>query len=233
MHVRIPAPRAGLALGASLIVLAACQPQSPAPASEPAAPVAEVAEADPPAVKLPMLQCGPDAFIGPADTRESIAARHGAENLREETVRVADSEDTALVLFPDNPATRTEILWLGATAGGPRHVRVSGADSQFLGPAGLFIGATLADVEAANGGPFELMGFGNHNAGEITDWLGGKLATPQGSGCDHDMEFDIASDLPEAVAAAVSTGEERRFRSDSAEMRAANPTVGSFMLNYR
>jgi hypothetical protein len=199
--------------------LSACQPadqaaSDPAPAATDAATAAgsDPAEDMPDdQVLLPTLKCGPGGFIQPGDTRETLAETFGADNLREETVDWVDSTETALVLNPDEPATRVELLWLDKTSGGPRHVRVSGDQSQFLGPAGLFIGSTIEDV----------------------DWMGGKLDTPKGSGCDHDIIFLLPADVSAAASAAVTASNETPLRSDSPQIRAAKPVVDAFALNFR
>lgn len=227
--------RAALLASICSLALAACQDTAPEPAAPVAAPEADVAAEDATSeidVKLPQMVCGADAFIGPDDTRESLAAKFGAENLIEEEFAWVDSSEMALVLFPSEPASRVEMFWLDKTSGGPRYVRAGGAESQWIGPGGLFVGATLADVEAANGGPFEMMGFQNHSAGEVTDWLGGALAAKPGDTC----EFALVLTLPEGVsseaAAAVSGNPDTYYRSDSPEMRAANPSVDELALSF-
>lgn len=223
--------RTRLLMLASMGALAACQEAAP-----PAAPVAEaVVEAEmpePPHSALLMMTCGPDATIGRDVTRESLAGTFGAENLADEEVSWVDSMETALVLFPEEPATRAELFWLGKTDGGPRYVRVGGAESQWVGAGGLFIGASLADVEAANGGPFEVMGFQNHNAGEVTDWLGGALAAKPGDTCEFALALELSPDATSEVAAPVSGDPDKVYRSDSPEMKAANPSVGELAVQF-
>jgi hypothetical protein len=219
-----------LAAGTSFLLLASCT-QEAAPAA--AAPEASALdEGGHGAVLLPTMACGPDGFFQAGDTQASIRAKYEPGEVREETVAWADSEETALVLYPDEPATRVEMLWFGEPDGPPLHARASGEASQWIGPAGLFIGATLEDVEAANGGPFELMGFQNHNAGEVTDWLGGKLDDVPGSRCYQGMRMDIPDGLPEEAVAAVSGDPEKRYRSDSPEMRAAKPVVAELSVGF-
>lgn len=215
----------------AMLALAACSPSPPPPAPEPAP---ETAEEDTGhgAVLLPQIACGPDAFIRADATKESLIATHGAENVTEETVPWVDSEETAVVLFAKDPAMRTELFWFGETTGGPAHVSVSGDETQFIGPKGLIMGATLEDVEAANGGPFMLMGFENHNSGEAGDWLGGALATPDGGTCFQRMTFDLPENVAPEIAAKVSGDPDKVYRSDSPEMRAAKPVVVEMSIGY-
>jgi len=216
--------------------LAACSPAPQTPSAAGATPdaAAESAEGETGhgAVLLPQMVCGPDAFIKPDTTRAALVEMHGAENVTEETLPWADSEEKAVVLFAKDPAMRTELFWLGETTGGPAYVSVSGEETQFIGPKGLIMGATLEDVEAANGGPFMLMGFENHNSGEAGDWLGGALATPDGGTCFQRLTFDLPADVAPDVAAKVSGDPEKVYRSDSPEMRAAKPVVVSMAIAY-
>jgi hypothetical protein len=113
------------------LTLAACQDAAP-PAAAPEAETVVVAEEEPVTETvslLPKMVCGPDGFIRQDATRESLAETFGAENLVEEELPWVDSVETALVLFPDEPATRTEMFWLDKTSGGPRYVSAGGAAS--------------------------------------------------------------------------------------------------------
>ena len=220
-----------LPVALAALALAAC---SPSPAPPPAADAAPAADEQTGhgAVLLPQIACGPDAFIKADTTKAALIEMHGADNVTEETVAWVDSEETAVVLFANNPAMRAELFWFGETTGGPAHVRVSGDETQFIGPKGLIMGATLEDVEAANGGPFMLMGFENHNSGEAGDWLGGALATPDGGTCFQRMNFGLLEDVAPDVAAKVSGDPEKFYRSDSPEMRAAKPVVVEMSIGY-
>ena len=218
----------------SALTLAACQDAAP-PAAAPEAETVVVAEEEPVTETvslLPKMVCGPDGFIRQDATRESLAETFGAENLVEEELPWVDSVETAVVLFPGDPAMRTEMFWLDKTSGGPRYVSAGGAESQWIGPGGLFVGASLADVEAANGGPFELMGFQNHNAGEVVDWLGGALAAKPGETCEFAMVMALSPDAASEVVVPVSGDPENVYRSDSPEMRAANPSTDELALHF-
>lgn len=222
---------AALLASMGALALAACQEAAPrASATQIEAVVTdETAET---VSMLPKMVCGADGFIGADTTRDSLTALHGAENLSEEQLSWVDSTQTALVLFPNDPATRAEMFWLDKTSGGPRYVRVGGAESQWIGPGGLFVGASLSDVEDANGGPFEMMGFQNHNAGEVTDWLGGALAAKPGEACEFAMALGLSPDAASDVVAPVSGNPEKVYRSDGPEIRAANPSVDVLALQF-
>ena len=70
--------------------------------------------------------------------------------------------------------------------------------SDWSGPEGIQTGESLQVVETANGGPFELQGFGWDYGGYVTDWKGGKIASPVQS-CDPLMRFASDSADPSIV----------------------------------
>lgn len=221
-----------LVIPALALVLAGCQPAPEAPPAPETAAAETEDEGGHDGPLIPQLDCSEAAFIKGDTTRALLEESHGAENLAVETVPWVESEETALVLFPDEPAMRAEMFWFGETGGGPRHIRVNSAETQWIGPGGLTIGATLEQVEEANGGPFTLIGFQNHNEGETTEWLGGKFTTPAGSNCYVDFIFGLPDGLTEGETVAVSADAETPFRSDSPEMRAARPVVVEFSVSY-
>jgi hypothetical protein len=166
-------------------------------------------------------------------TKASLIAAHGAESIREEKAPWVDSELDAIVLFPDNPAMRAEVLWFGDKAGMPEAARVSGGpESLWVGPEGLLLGATIADIEAANGGPFMMTAFENHNHGEVSNFLSGKLDAAADAGCRVSFSLDVAPGAPEAAVAALSGDSEKSIRSDSPEMRAAQPVISAMTVLF-
>lgn len=213
-------------------LLAACSPSAPAPqvAETPPAEAADEGGHDGPLV--PMMTCDSNAMFNASTTKSSLIAAHGAENVREEKAPWVDSELDAVVLWPDDPAMRAEVLWFGDKAGMPEAARVSGGpESLWVGPEGLLLGATIADIEAANGGPFMMTAFENHNHGEVSNFLGGKLDAEVG-GCRVSLALDAALDAPEATVAALSGDSEKSFRSDSPEVRAAQPVLAEMTILF-
>lgn len=220
-----------VALGV-IALAAACQPQAaPAntaqpPAADTAPQTAEADEGGTPASLVPTLSCDANSMFNAATTRQSLIDTHGAENITEEKVPWVDSELDAVVLWANDPSMRAEVLWFGDKSGKPEAARVSGGpESLWVGPAGLLLGSTVADIEAANGGPFMMTAFENHNHGEVSDFLGGKLEAAETAGCRISFSLDAGEGAPEAALAALSGGAEKSFRSDSPEVRAANPVL--------
>lgn len=220
-----------VALGAIALV-AACQPQAaPAdttqpPAADAAPQAAEADEGGTPTSLVPTLSCDANSMFNAATTRQSLVDTHGAENVTPAKVPWVDSEIDAVVLWANDPTMRAEVLWLGPTTGKPDAARVGGGpDSLWVGPAGLLLGSTVADIEAANGGPFMMTAFENHNHGEVSNFMGGKLEAAETAGCRISFSLDAGEGAPEAAVAALSGGSEKSFRSDSPEVRAANPVL--------
>lgn len=212
---------------AAAIAAAACSP--PAPAAPAATPQPLAALAPSPVVENPTLSCDAASTLKGDATKESLIATFGAENVTEENVQWVDSETPAIVLFANDPEMRVELLWLDKTSGGPRAIQTGG--DKWTGPLGLHPGATMAEVEAANGAPLGLMGFSNHNAGEANDFSGGKL--DEGDvGCSVTLAFSMGEDVTGEAMEAVNDDPEKRYRSDSPEMRAAKPFLDTIVLSY-
>lgn len=212
---------ASLALGA-----VACSP--PAPAA-PTTPPATTEVAKPATIDSPVIACDSSSSLKPDVTKESLIATYGAANVTDETIPWVDSEEKAVVLFANDPEMRIELLWLDKTSGGPRVIQSDGA--KWTGPLGLHTGASMTDVEAANGAPVSLMGFSNHNSGEANDFHGGKLDAGD-KGCRVTLIFATPEDLPPEVAEPVNNDPEKVYLSDSSEMRAAKPFLATIALSY-
>lgn len=211
----------------AIALATACSP--PAPAAPAATPQPLAALDTPPAAASHTLACDAASTLKGDVTKESLIAAFGAENVTEENVQWVDSETPAIVLYAGDPEMRVELLWLDKTTGGPRAIQTSGA--KWTGPLGLHTGATMAEVEAANGAPVSLMGFSNHNAGEANNFHGGKLDSGD-IGCRVTLSFTTPEDLPLEAMEAVNDDPDKLYRSDSPEMRAAKPFLDTIVLSY-
>ena len=216
--------RTSLLASLALAVASACAPPEPV---TPAPPIPPAIVADT-GITNPVLTCDATSSLKPDVTKDSLITTYGAANVTEETIPWVDSEEKAVVLFASDPETRVELLWLDKTSGGPRVIQTSGA--KWAGPLGLRAGASMADVETANGASVSLMGFSNHNAGEANDFHGGKLVSAD-KGCRVTLIF-ATGDLPPEVAEPVNNDPEKVYSSDSPEMRAAKPTLDTIVLSY-
>jgi hypothetical protein len=108
------------------------------------------------------LTCDAGSYTKTA-SRASLTAALGAANLKDVGARDVFGDGKVhmrTIVYPGRADREIEILWaddaLGAK-GGPTAMTVSGAC--WRAPFGVHAGSTLAEVEAANGGPFEMTGF--------------------------------------------------------------------------
>ena len=85
----------------------------------------------------------------------------------------------------------------------------------------------LAEVEALNGKPFRLYGFGFDHGGTVIDWNSGRLAAAN-NGCTLSLRFTMRENADNTAI----YGEERSFTSDDAGMRIAAPVVDAVSLRF-
>ncbi|MGO9770700.1 MAG: hypothetical protein ACLPSW_14315 [Roseiarcus sp.] len=165
-------------------------------------------------------------------SRKKLAAALGAANVTE--ANLTDSADghayKETLLFANKPADEIEVHWADEADGarrGPIAMTVANSSnrSDWLGPLGVRLGSTIAEVEAANGRPFAIMGFAqSEGSGQVMDWRGGALATAMRN-CVLEIVFN-AGDVEGAAAA------DALIASDDPAVRAANPIVGSMALSF-
>lgn len=181
----------------------------------------------------PASAAGPDAALPPfacagpfaADAGEAgLVRRFGRSNVVFRTVPAPEGEMVkATVLFPRDRSRRVEIVWFDERKRRrPAEVLVYDP-GPWRTPEGIGIGATLGEVEAANGKPFTLSGFGWDYGGSVLDWDGGRLAR---TGCRLLLRFEPAGTYGDDLDG------DREFRSDQAQMRAARPVVYQMLLMY-
>jgi hypothetical protein len=191
------------------LMLAACG--QPAPAPRGATPEGQLS-----------LSC--EAFADASG--DSLSAAYGAANVVEQTLPGVEGESyAATVVYPNDPARRVEIVWRDPAARrGAASVIVAGANSLWVGPHDLSIGDALADVERANGRPFQLWGFGWDYGGWVSDWLGGAFAPTEG--CTIRARFAPRSGASSALG-------DSAFMSNDAAVRAADASVSEFGLMFQ
>lgn len=116
-------------------------------------------------------------------SREAVLSAYG-DWAKVDTVYLIDGVTAeGVVLFPNDPKRTLHLYWdLDTNLDRPAFVRVIGdgnlKDGTFWKTAdGITIGSSLAEVEKANGGPFDMFAFGSEYPGAVVDWKGGKLET--------------------------------------------------------
>ena len=154
----------------------------------------------------------------------------GAANVAYQRVATGGGDKIgATVIYPKDPNRRLEVVWTDHKARTkPSTVRVVN-QSQWAVDNGLRIGASIAEVEALNGKPFRLYGFGWELGGVMLDWLDGALSRLPG-GCSVQMRFGVA-DGKQPSAGHPAFGENELVSSSTA-VRGLAPTVSEFALSY-
>lgn len=181
-----------------------------------------------------VLDCtGP--FARNAD-EAALARAFGAANVKRAEIDVGEGfTNPGAIVFPDQPKRRIEIIWRDpAKRRGPGTIRLRNGSAWSIRPPGpgerrLATGATLAEVEAANGQPFTILGFDWDSAGYAADWGNGTLARPVG-GCSLELLFAPDPAAPGSARAAVSG--DRESRSSDPAIRAVKPVVARISLEW-
>lgn len=236
MFLRRSAFISAAALSAVAVALAACQ------GSPDSWGTAVVKQTDPfgdyseTVVSVPRPTAGPRQFqcagpFAPDTTAVNLAGDFGQANVITGTVTSPDgSASPGVVVLPNDPALAMEVSFKDpANLAGPR--RISFTEESAWTVNGIGIGASVADLEKANGGPFRIQGFGsNAGGGVVADWQGGRLANI-GGGCRLGVQLALPATINAAAQGRISGP--RRLSSTDAAVRGANPTVGVFWINYR
>lgn len=161
-------------------------------------------------------------------TEADVKAAFGAENVTFTQVDGPEGSTwDATVVFPNDDARRIEIFWNDEAARkGPRVTFM--APSGWVGPLGIANGMTLTEVEALNGAPFDISGFGWDYGGGAS-FPEGALASVAGD-CIIGANFDL-TDYPDDGRFDDLMGD-RQMKSDVPLMRKANPVVVEWWIGY-
>ncbi len=165
-------------------------------------------------------------------TRADLVGLFGAANVTDGVEGGPEGMEIQVsYLFAGDPAKRAIVRWFD----GPAATRaISGVYADSLQPAwalpgGLKPGADIAAVEAANGKPFALSGFGWDYGGRATDWKGGTLGAGAPS-CNVQVRFEHGQDVPQDALLSVSG--DSNFASDLPAMRAVTPLAAEIALGF-
>lgn len=108
---------------------------------------------------------------------------------REETVPGPEgTTESALVLYPDDPARKVVVTFWDEAKTQVADVRIGRGAVQWYGPGNIRIGSALKAVEAANGKGFDLYGFDWDYGGYAADFKGGTLGLMSGD-CVLSLRF--------------------------------------------
>ncbi|WP_296581328.1 hypothetical protein [Xanthobacter sp.] len=186
-------------------------------------------------VSVPKPTAGPRQFectgpFAPNTTAINIAADFGQANVITGNIMSPDgSTAPGIILLPNDPALSLEIAWKDpANMVAPR--RVAFTESTAWTVNGIGIGTSLSDLERANGKPFRIQGFGGNAGGVVADWRGGRLGN-LGGGCVLGVQMALSAGASDGAQARISGP--KVYASNDPAIRAANPSVGVFWVNYR
>ncbi|MBI4543407.1 MAG: hypothetical protein HY705_10280 [Gemmatimonadetes bacterium] len=165
--------------------------------------------------------------IGPisrSTSEEELLDRFGPEEVARDTIYLGEGEwAVGTVLFPGDSLREIEIEWEDADARrSPLVITLRGTAAVWRTREGVTLGRSLRDLEALNGRPFELAGWGWDYGGSDCSWGGGRLAAPL---ANVRLGFSEAglSDLPDAEQHVLS-GDSCRS-SAMRPMQRLNPVV--------
>jgi hypothetical protein len=159
------------------------------------------------------------------DTAASLRNRYGEDARGETLYGIEGAEFEGVALWPDDPARRVEVFFAEDGTGEVSAVHLW--DKAERRVAGLGLGDTLAQVRAANGGPFQLWGFSWDYGGYVNDLLDGRLETLPG-GC----RLSIRLDIPEGVEVPPKILGEGSISSDDPQVKNAHPRVVELTLGF-
>ena len=157
----------------------------------------------------------------------------GAENVIYKRIdRPQGSTGFATILFAQDAARRLIVEWRDAvTRSRPIYIGISGR-SEWTGPLGIRLGATIEEIEQFNGQAFRLNGFGWDLGGNAAfEKNDGKLGDLPG-GCQFGFTFEpTAEGLPLGGKYRALNGN-RDLRSDLPLLREVKPAVVEILLIF-
>lgn len=152
-------------------------------------------------------------------TEADVIAAFGAENVTlEEWPGPEGIPYQATVIDADDSQRWIQIVWRDEVSrSGPQRI-TAGPAWQF--PAGLSLDMSLAEVEAANCGPFLLYGFAWDYGGTVSDWQGGALGTGD---CLVNVRFQSTTNVTAGMG-------DSTFSSDDPDILANEPIVSELSI---
>jgi hypothetical protein len=160
-------------------------------------------------------------------SEQDLVAAYGVAAVQPEEVSLGEGEsEPGTVVFPEDPLRRFEVAW-GDTLQrrAPSFVLLTGDTTLWHGQRGLTLGVSLAQLEALNGKPFGMAGYGWDYGGSVLSWKDGQLA---------DLEGRVAVALaPREANPDVShvLGDGEFLSSDSA-LRRLQPRINRLVVRF-
>ena len=177
----------------------------------------------------------PFALPGPitADTSpDDLRHIYGPANVIQGDVPGAEGATAhGITLFPNDPKRRAFVYFEDQDKLKQLSmVSITGDGSQWHGAQGVRCGMPLAELVAANAGPFELLGFDWDYGGQVIDWLGGRLASASDA---PTLRVQLRHGaLPKNVPYSKLPIGDRTFRSDHPQMAKMQAVVEGISISF-
>jgi hypothetical protein len=206
----------------ALVALTACSPRPVSQTENTASSIAPVS-----VVAGDQLDCASPA--GPKTTGKELVERYGKDLVFGDVGGPEGTQLMGAMLYKDDPKRRIDIVWWDDARTVVSTVRTRGEENRVTGPMGLHIGSSLAEVEAANGKPFTISGFGWDYGGFAMDYKDGTLNSLP-SGCHISLRFDNVTGtgpMPEGIS-----GDGVQVSSDDARVKQFAPVVTEISVGW-
>ncbi|HET7715685.1 MAG TPA: hypothetical protein VFK86_08665 [Bauldia sp.] len=174
------------------------------------------------------LECaGP---FGAESSEKFLAELFGSDNVVAETIDGPEGTTLdATLVFPDDPARRLIVLWQDEANRARPAAIIIRDESEWIGPGGVRLGSSLEEVEAINGAPFSVLGFGWDYGGAASFPSGTLSAIP--GGCIMSVSFDLDWSREYGPEFDSIMGDQQ-LGSDNKVLKAAAPTVSEIAVGY-
>jgi len=178
-----------------------------------------------PAAPAHVLSC--DAPVAKNASAKSLLAAYPGDAVMGTINGPEGSEAHGVILFGNDPARRLEITFWDDAMTKVSDISLGSAATAWTGPSGLHLGSGLDDVQAANGKPFGLYGFGWDYGGFVNDLKGGQLAHLPG-GCSLSVRLSTADgvNIPDGLSG------EKTLGSDDPAVKALAPKVETLSIGW-
>ncbi len=208
---------------AATCLLTACSPKAAPPAPSASAPASVAA----PAAPHDILSC--TVPLSPRTMAAMILKTYGAAAKAADIPGAEGMTAKGVLLNPGKGGRTLEILWWDTAQTAISGITAHDAGRNWTGPDGLHVGATVAEVQAANGRPFAISGFDWDYGGYVVDFKGGKLASLTG-GCTLGLRFDNRNE--KAVEPDGISGDGVTVMSDDPRLKTFAPTVSELSIQW-
>ncbi len=165
--------------------------------------------------------------VAPKLSSKALLARFG-KDAKVGDIPGAEGQTTkGIILYPNDPARRLTVTYWDDAQTAVSNVSLGEKAMAWTAPGGLKLGATLAEVAAANGNPFEISGFDWDYGGYVTNLRGGKLAKLPG-GCSLQIRFDP----PAGAHLGAALEGERTIASTAPVLQKLGPKVSELSIGW-